>query len=85
MAAFGVPGLSFKTAYIWADNIKLANTTNDGKEHEFFNQVKYVVQDGAAKDLSFRVRSSVLRGTTGNSTGDTNEVRAYIEYPLSVL
>ncbi|NMZ70047.1 imipenem/basic amino acid-specific outer membrane pore [Pseudomonas peli] len=85
MATYGVPGLSFKTAYVWADNIKLADTSNDGKEHEFFNQVKYVVQEGAAKDLSLRVRSSVLRGTTGNSTGDTNEVRAYLEYPLSVL
>ncbi|WP_374323560.1 OprD family outer membrane porin [Aquipseudomonas alcaligenes] len=85
MAAFGVPGLSFKTAYVWADNIKLADDTNDGKEHEFFNQVKYVVQEGAAKDLSFRVRSSVLRGNSGNSTADTNEVRAYVEYPLEIL
>ncbi|CAH0217628.1 Porin D [Pseudomonas sp. Bi70] len=89
-ATFGVPGLSFKTAYIWADNITVrdddrAITDTDGKEHEFFNQVKYVVQDGAAKDLSFRLRSSVLRGNTGNSTGDTNEVRFYVNYPLSVL
>ncbi|MBD9397233.1 MULTISPECIES: OprD family outer membrane porin [unclassified Pseudomonas] len=88
-ATLGVPGLSFKTAYIWADNITARSqgeiVDTDLKEHEFFNQVKYVVQDGAAKDLSFRLRSSVLRGNTGNSTGDTNEVRAYIEYPLSVL
>lgn len=86
---YGVPGLSFKTAYVWADNITVRSlgeiSDTNGKEREFFNQVKYVVQDGAAKDLSFRLRSSVLRGNTGNSTGDTNEVRAYVEYPLSVL
>lgn len=83
MATFGMPGLSFKTAYIWSDNIA-TGAGDDGKEHEFFNQVKYVVQDGAAKDLSFRVRSSVLRSNSEVGT-DTNEVRAYIEYPLSVL
>ena len=92
LATYGVPGLSFKTAYIWADNINIRPTEDNdftsngnGKEHEFFNQVKYVVQEGAAKDLSFRLRSSVLRGDTGNSTGDTNEVRFYVNYPLSVL
>jgi len=83
MATFGVPGLSLKTAYIWSDNIA-TGAGDDGKEHEFFNQVKYVVQDGAAKDLSFRLRSSVLRSNSEVGT-DTNEVRAYIEYPLSVL
>ena len=88
-ATYGVPGLSFKTAYIWADNITSRNaageiTNSDGKEHEFFNQVRYTVQSGAAKDLSFRLRSSVLRANDGVAT-DTNEVRFYVNYPLSVL
>lgn len=88
-ATYGVPGLSFKTAYIWADNITSrddtgAITNTDGKEHELFNQVKYTVQSGAAKDLSFRLRSSVLRSNSEVGT-DTNEVRFYVNYPLSVL
>ncbi|NQD80362.1 OprD family porin [Pseudomonas sp. CrR14] len=92
-ASYGVPGLSFKTAYIWADNITSrdgagAITNTDGKEHEFFNQVKYTVQSGAAKDLSFRLRASVLRANSEVSDvniDDTNEVRFYVNYPLSVL
>lgn len=88
-ATYGVPGLSFKTAYIWADNVTSRNedgsiSNTNGKEHEFFNQVRYTVQSGAAKDLSFRLRSSVLRGNSPVVT-DTNEVRFYVNYPLSVL
>lgn len=87
-ATYGVPGLSFKTAYIWADNITSRDDgdiiATDGKEHELFNQVRYTVQSGAAKDLSFRLRSSVLRGNSEVGT-DTNEVRFYVNYPLSVL
>ncbi|WP_179538723.1 MULTISPECIES: OprD family porin [Pseudomonadaceae] len=91
-ATFGVPGLSFKTAYIWADNITSRDggviTNTNGKEHEFFNQVKYTVQSGAAKDLSFRLRASLLRANSAVSDvniADTNEVRFYVNYPLSVL
>ncbi|MBD9655572.1 MULTISPECIES: OprD family porin [unclassified Pseudomonas] len=86
-ATYGVPGLSFKTAYIWADNIQTAESGN-GKEHEFFNQVKYTVQNGPAKDLSFRLRGSVLRANSDvndQNVTDTNEVRFYVNYPLSVL
>jgi len=86
-ATYGVPGLSFKTAYIWADNIQTAES-NNGKEHEFFNQVKYTVQNGPAKDLSFRLRGSVLRANSDVNDqyiSDTNEVRFYVNYPLSVL
>lgn len=86
-ATYGIPGLSFKTAYIWADNIKTAESGN-GKEHEFFNQVKYTVQNGPAKDLSFRLRGSVLRANSDVNDqyiSDTNEVRFYVNYPLSVL
>lgn len=87
-ASYGVPGLSFKTAYIWADNITSREDgdiiATNGKEHELFNQVRYTVQSGAAKDLSFRLRTSLLRGNSEVGT-DTNEVRFYVNYPLSVL
>lgn len=91
-ASYGVPGLAFKTAYIWADNITSRDdgviTNTNGKEHEFFNQVAYTVQNGAAKDLSFRLRASLLRANSAVSDvniADTNEVRFYVNYPLSVL
>ena len=42
---YGVPGLSWKTAYIYGYNIDVG-TGSDAKERELFNQVKYVVQNG---------------------------------------
>jgi hypothetical protein len=48
------------------DNINTRNVANpqgfgEGKEREIFNQIRYVVQDGPAKDLSIKLRSSFLR------------------------
>ena len=83
MAAYGVPGLSFMTRYVTGDNIDLGNG-RDGKEHEFNIESKYVIQEGAAKDLSFRVRHAILRGDTGVTT-DRNDFRVIVEYPLSIL
>ncbi|MFC5699035.1 OprD family porin [Pseudomonas sp. GCM10022186] len=81
--AYGVPGLSYKFAYVRGSDI-VAGGENDGTEREIFNQFKYVVQDGAAKDLSFKLRNSIYRAD--NQVGpDLNEVRAFIEYPLSIL
>jgi imipenem/basic amino acid-specific outer membrane pore len=76
MATFGVPGLSFMTRYVrgTAD----ANYT----EREVDMEAKYVIQDGAAKDLSLRVRQAFYRD---NAQGDVNDLRFIVEYPLSVL
>ncbi|MNF77731.1 Porin D precursor [compost metagenome] len=82
-STYGVPGLSYKFAYVRGTDI-VAGGENDGTEREIFNQFKYVVQDGAAKDLSFKLRNSIYRAD--NNVGpDLNEVRAFIEYPLSIL
>jgi hypothetical protein len=57
---------------------------SDAKEREFFNQVKYTIQSGAAKDLSFKARNSIYR--TDNRFGtDLNEWRLFVEYPLEIL
>ncbi|MBC9250728.1 hypothetical protein A9179_10615 [Pseudomonas alcaligenes] len=80
---FGVPGLTYKTAYVRGSNID-AGGEQDGTEREFFNQVKYVIQEGAAKDLSFKLRNSIYRGDDDVGP-DLNEVRAFIEYPLEIL
>lgn len=80
--SYGVPGLSYKTAYIRGSNIDLGDSR--GTEREFFNQLSYVVQDGPAKDLSLRLRNSILR-TSNGYWNDMNEVRIFVEYPLSLL
>ena len=82
MASYGVPGLSFMARYVNGDNI--STSEGEGKEHEFNFESKYVMQEGPAKDLSFRLRSSVYR-TTSNYGVDTNDVRVIVEYPLNIL
>jgi len=81
---FGVPGLFWKTAYVRGDNIDTGAGTGDATEREIFNQVQYVFQDGPAKDLSLKLRNSIYRAS--NDLGpDLNEIRAFVEYPLSIL
>jgi hypothetical protein len=85
-ADYGVPGLFWKTAYVYGDNVD--TPTGEGKEREFFNQVQYVVQSGPVKDMSFKLRNSIYRSNNNMRdyySADLNEVRAFIEYPLSIL
>ncbi len=83
MASYGIPGLSFMTRYVRGDNISTA-TTDNAKEHELNIEAKYVLQDGPAKDLSFRVRNSIYRADSAY-TGDVNDLRVIVEYPLEIL
>ena len=88
---FGVPGLSYNLAYVRGDNITSTNsagaTTTGGTEREIFNQVKYVVQSGPAKDLSVKVRSSILRVSQKSSgyNDSGNELRVFVDYPINVF
>jgi len=85
-STFGAPGLFWKTAYVYGDNIDTA--FGEGKEREFFNQVQYVVQSGPVKDLSLKLRNSIYRSNGAlrdAGSSDLNEIRAFIEYPLSIL
>ncbi|MEK0363793.1 OprD family porin [Pseudomonas sp. CBC3] len=87
---YGIPGLFWKTAYLRGDNIDAEYYGGSGEatEREFFNQVSYTFQNGAAKDLTLRARNSILR-TSNDLNGpylpDTNEWRLYAIYPLSIL
>ncbi|WP_339522016.1 OprD family porin [Pseudomonas sp. EA_35y_Pfl2_R111] len=83
MAEYGVPGLSFMTRYIAGDNI-VTDTKSDVEERELDIEAKYVIQEGAAKDLSFRIRNAFYRADKAYS-GDINDFRLIVEYPLSVL
>jgi imipenem/basic amino acid-specific outer membrane pore len=86
MATYGVPGLSFMTRYVMGDNIK-TNGLGEGKENEWNLESKYVVQEGPAKDLSFRARFANYRSNGAYSaySADNYDTRLIIEYPLSIL
>ncbi|WP_342649958.1 OprD family porin [Pseudomonas sp. REB1044] len=92
--AFGVPGLTYKIAYVVGDNINTRTVGNqqgwgEGKEREIFSQVRYVVQEGPAKDLSVKLRGSFLRTNDAvrqnGYNDDGNEVRVFVEYPISIF
>ncbi|WP_339731269.1 OprD family porin [uncultured Pseudomonas sp.] len=87
MATFGVPGLSFMARYVTGDNIDNGVNDEEGEENEFNFETKYVIQEGAAKDLSFRVRSAIYRANSAQNgySADLNDLRLIVEYPLSVL
>ncbi|MNE49554.1 Porin D precursor [compost metagenome] len=55
----------------------------DQKRWERDIEVKYVVQSGALKDMSWRVRQMNTRATAFES--DLDEVRLIVEYPLSLM
>ncbi|UMZ12439.1 OprD family porin [Pseudomonas sp. MPFS] len=84
--AFGVPGLTYNVAYVRGDNIT-TSTSSGGTEREIFNQLKYVVQSGPAKDLSVKVRSSILRVSQKSSeyNDSGNELRVFVDYPINVF
>ncbi|MGY2341260.1 OprD family porin [Pseudomonas sp. SDO5532_S415] len=86
MKEYGVPGLSFMTRYVMGDNITVEGE-GEGKENEWNVESKYVVQEGPAKDLSFRVRFANYRanGAYSDYQKDNYDTRVIIEYPLSIL
>ncbi|WP_462382474.1 OprD family porin [Pseudomonas sp. Marseille-QA0892] len=83
MAGYGVPGLSFMTRYVRGTDIKIADAS-DATEREWDIEAKYVIQNGPAKDLSFRARQAFYRTNTSYG-GDVNDFRLIVEYPLSIL
>ncbi|WP_439887958.1 OprD family porin [Pseudomonas sp. MBLB4123] len=89
MASYGVPGLSFMTRYLVGDDITARDsnglvTDGNAEERELDIEAKYVIQEGAAKDLSFRIRQAFYRADNSYG-GDVNDFRLIVEYPLSVL
>ncbi|MCQ4311971.1 OprD family porin [Pseudomonas stutzeri] len=86
MSSFGAPGLSFMTRYL--SGYDISTPTGEGEEREWNVEAKYVVQEGAAKDLSLRVRHAMYWSDTDyapvNGT-DLTDLRLIVEYPLSIL
>jgi imipenem/basic amino acid-specific outer membrane pore len=76
------------TRYIYGDDITVEGFEEEGKEHEWNFETKYVIQEGAAKDLSFRVRHAIWRANDAYNSAygdDLNDTRLIVEYPLDVL
>lgn len=95
---YGVPGLNWTSAYVYGWNIHASapNATKTGRvetddnahEREFFNQVKYTVQSGFAKDASLRLRYSHYRASesyTQTYMPDTNEWRIFLDIPVKLF
>lgn len=64
------------------------NTIRNGKEWERDIEVRYVVQDGPAKDLSFKIRQATYRGNediSHNSGADEDQIRIITSYPLDIF
>ncbi|EXC87077.1 outer membrane porin, OprD family protein [Acinetobacter baumannii 1051176] len=83
-----LPGLNWTTAFVYGWDIKVRNVTDDAQEREFFNQVKYTVQSGFAKDASLRIRNSYYRASDayqGAYIGDTNEWRIFLDIPVKLF
>ncbi|MNN52425.1 Porin D precursor [compost metagenome] len=85
LAAYGLPGLSYRIAYVRGTNIHTANAV--GTERELFNQLQYAVQSGPAKGLKFRLRGSWLRVSDDvrDYNEDGNEIRAFVDYPMDIF
>jgi len=85
-ATLGVPGLTFMTRYVTGRGANVEGTSS-GKEWERDVDVKYVMQDGPAKDLSLRLRQATYRSADGVYYGSPSidELRLIVEYPLSIL
>lgn len=85
-AEYGIPGLTFMTRYVHGTDANVASTSN-GKEWERDVDIKYVLQSGPAKDLSFRVRQATYRSSDGTyyDSPSIDELRLIVEYPLSIL
>ena len=85
--AVGIPGLTYNIAYVRGNNIDDGSGRGRGNEREIFNQAKYVVQSGPAKDLSVRLRGSWLRvsNNADKYNREGNEVRVFVDYPINVF
>lgn len=95
LAGYGVPRLKFSARYIKGDDIDgsqadplggYAGLQGQGGEHWERNlDLRYVVQSGAAKDLSLRLRHATHRANAAQGEGDVDELRLIVEYPFDIL
>lgn len=94
-AEMGVPGLTTKVTYVKGTDIDGTDADvnggyvgyygADGEHSETDIDIKYVVQEGPAKDLSIRLRQAFHYANDDQGEGDLHEFRVIVDYPLSIL
>ncbi|MCY1449101.1 Porin D [compost metagenome] len=93
-ATLGVPGLSLTARYVRGTDIdgtraggaySYFNGTEDGRHWERNLWLKYVLQSGPAKDLSFNLMQATHR-VGGDHVAESNvdELRLIVQYPLDI-
>lgn len=92
MTNLGVPGLSLMTRYVSGSGIDgshapaggayVAQQGKDGRHWERDLDLKYVVQSGAAKDLSLALSHVSHRANSAQAGDDIDRLYLIIEYPL---
>lgn len=91
----GVSGLTTKITYVKGTDIDGTDADvnggyaglygEDGEHSETDIDIKYVVQDGPAKDLSVRLRQAFHYANDDQGEGDLHEFRLIVDYPLNLL
>ncbi|AMR68238.1 OprD family porin [Aquipseudomonas alcaligenes] len=94
-ADLGIPGLTTKVTYVKGSDIDGTDADvnggyvgyygEDGEHSETDIDIKYVVQEGPAKDLSIRLRQAFHYANDDQGEGDLHEFRVIVDYPLSIL
>lgn len=94
-AGLGIPGLTTKITYVKGSDIDGTDADvnggyvgyygEDGEHSETDIDIKYVVQEGPAKDLSIRLRQAFHYANDDQGEGDLHEFRVIVDYPLSIL
>jgi len=92
LGVFGVPGLSFMTRYVRGSGIDGSHAPADGayagqygpngRHWERDSDLRYVVQNGPAKDLSLHFSQVSHRGNDDQPGADIDRIYMIIEYPL---
>lgn len=92
-STLGVPGLSLNTRYIRGSQVE-GDRVPVGSPYRYYADnekhwerdidVRYVVQAGSAKDLSFTLRQGTHR-ISGTSDGNVDHIRLITEYPFRLF
>lgn len=96
LAGYGIPGLSFMARYITGrggDGSDLPVSSSyakvgfkDGERHwERDLELRYVVQSGKARDLTFRLVVATTRANSAEPRGDMDEVRVITQFPFKIF
>ncbi|WP_426619985.1 OprD family porin [Pseudomonas rustica] len=93
LGAFGIPGLTFMTRYVTGDHIDGTHAPvggayqfqqgDGGKHWERDIDMKYIVQSGAAKDLSVQLSHVSHRANEAQAGDDIDRIYIVIQYPLA--